>query len=260
VYMAREKARLPALEERRTVSDHVADALREAIIAGQFEDGEELNQVELAASFNVSRVPVREALRRLEAEGLVNAEAHRRAVVIGFDRDRINEAFEIRALLETYALERSAAQLGPADFKELDRICDEADSIEDHHDWLEHNRAFHRAVLEPSGAKTAITLSEQLSHQVERYVRRSGGALHRPKEAGREHRELVAALKAGEVQRAAEILRGHILHTRERVIESLPEPRPWVGPAATENDKADTGSDGTRATRKARPLSDATAD
>src|SRR4051794_10802535 len=69
---------LPALTERRTASDEVADTLREAIIAGTFEDGAELNQVELARHFGVSRVPVREALRRLEAEGLVSAEAHRR--------------------------------------------------------------------------------------------------------------------------------------------------------------------------------------
>src|SRR3954453_6739250 len=90
---------LPALTERRTASDEVADTLRKAIIAGQFDDGEELNQVELAKHFGVSRVPVREALRRLEAEGLVSAEAHRRVVIPGLDRERISEIFEIRAVL-----------------------------------------------------------------------------------------------------------------------------------------------------------------
>src|SRR4051794_22192488 len=67
---------LPPLAERRTASDEVADTLRGAIINGQFDDGQELNQVELARHFGVSRVPVREALRRLQAEGLVTAEAH----------------------------------------------------------------------------------------------------------------------------------------------------------------------------------------
>lgn len=70
---------LPSLTQRQTASDYVADVLREAIISGQFEDGRELNQVELANHFNVSRVPVREALRRLQAEGLVSAD--RKSVV-----------------------------------------------------------------------------------------------------------------------------------------------------------------------------------
>ena len=213
---------LPSLNERRTASDYVAEALRQAIIIGQFADGEELNQVELANHFNVSRVPIREALRRLQAEGLVSAEAHRRAVVVGFNRERIAEVYEIRALLEGYMLERSAAILGKDELAELRRLCDEMDGIEDHNDWLERNHEFHRLLLAPSGATTAMTLVEQLSMQVERYLRRSGG-VHRPKEAGREHRKIVDALRKGDVAKAQEVLRGHILHTRDRVLEALPE-------------------------------------
>jgi DNA-binding GntR family transcriptional regulator len=72
---------LPELTDRRTTSDQIADTLREAILTGEFDDGEELNQVALAKHFNVSRVPIREALRQLQAEGLVTAKAHQRTVV-----------------------------------------------------------------------------------------------------------------------------------------------------------------------------------
>jgi DNA-binding GntR family transcriptional regulator len=165
----------PALRERRTASDYVAEALRSAIFNGQFADGEELNQVELANHFNVSRVPVREALRRLQAEGLVSAEAHRRAVVIGLTHERIVEIFEIRGLLEGYMLEKAAPSLDAARIARLRGLCDEMDSMEDHGAWLERNREFHRVLLEASGARTAMSIVEQLTIQVERYQRRSGG-------------------------------------------------------------------------------------
>ena len=86
--------------EQRTTPDYIADALRVAIYDGQFKDGEELNQVELASYFKVSRVPIREALRQLQAENLVRSIAHRRAVVIGLDLEEMLELIEIRAVLE----------------------------------------------------------------------------------------------------------------------------------------------------------------
>lgn len=213
----------PAPREHRTVADYVAETLRDAIIAGQFEDGEELNQVRLAELFKVSRVPVREALRRLQAEGLISAEAHRRAVVIGLDPSRIAEIFEVRAMLEGLALEQAAVRMTPEQLAELRRLCDDADTVADHDLWLEHNHAFHKALLAPSGAKTTLALVDQLSRQVERYIRRSGRAVERPKEAGREHRQLVEALEANDVEKAREILRDHIMHTRDGVLAAISE-------------------------------------
>jgi len=86
----------PELRDRRTAADHVADAIRAAILTGTFASGATLNQVELAEHFGVSRVPVREALRRLEAEGLVRADAHRLVTVIGLSTERVAEIFDLR--------------------------------------------------------------------------------------------------------------------------------------------------------------------
>ena len=84
------------LDARRTAADVVAEALRDAILGGELKDGERLNQAEIADEFEISRVPVREAIGRLQAEGLVSAEPHRKAIVIGFDQHRMAEVFEIR--------------------------------------------------------------------------------------------------------------------------------------------------------------------
>lgn len=213
---------LPVLAERRTASDEVADTLREAIVTGQFGDGEELNQVELARHFGVSRVPVREALRRLEAEGLLTAEAHRRVVVPGLDRARISEIFEIRALLEGYLLERAAPKLGSDEFAELRAMCDAMDRARGRDAWLEQNSEFHHKLLAPANAPTAIVIVDRLSHQVERYSRRRGGVL-RPETAGREHRDVLDALEHGSVKRAVKALTKHILTTRDAVIAALPD-------------------------------------
>src|SRR5436853_263909 len=101
----------PALRERRTTTDYIASALRTAIYDGQFEDGEELNQVELAQFFNVSRVPIREALRTLQAEGLVRIVAHRKTVVVGLTLDELLQLIELRAVLESHLVFKSAPRL-----------------------------------------------------------------------------------------------------------------------------------------------------
>lgn len=207
----------PALRDRRTASDYVADALREAIFDGRFADGEELNQVELANHFNVSRVPVREALRRLQAEGLVSAEAHRRAVVIGLGADRIAEIFELRQLLEGHMLEKAAPALTSADLVELRRLCDRIDRTPDHAAWLVLNREFHGRLLRVSGARTTMALVEQLTAQVERYLRRSGG-MARTAKAGEEHRRLLDALERGKVSEARRILEQHIGQTYKDLV------------------------------------------
>jgi DNA-binding GntR family transcriptional regulator len=212
---------LPPFAERQTASDHIADAMRQAIVAGQFEDGEVLNQVELAEHFKVSRVPIREALRRLQAEGLVSAEAHRRATVIGLNRELAAEIFAIRALLESFMLERAAKHLTSEDLKALNDLCDVMEKTSDHAEWLAMNHRFHERLLTPGGSPVAMAIVERLSGQVERYLRRSGG-VERAEEAGREHRQILRAIKRGDVDRANEMLSRHIFATWSRVSESLP--------------------------------------
>ena len=119
----------PGLRERKTTTDYLAAALRTAIYDGQFADGEELNQVELANFFGVSRVPIREALRQLQAEGLVQNIAHHRTIVAGLTLAEILELIEMRAVLEVHLLRRSAPGLDRASLERIRRICDEGVTV-----------------------------------------------------------------------------------------------------------------------------------
>src|SRR5689334_23387129 len=119
----------PNLRERKTITDYLAAALRTAIYDGQFEDREALNQVELAEFFGVSRVPIREALRQLQAEGLVQNIAHHKTVVTGMNLAQILEAVEMRAVLEGHLLRKAGKRLEKADIDRLRKICEETDQI-----------------------------------------------------------------------------------------------------------------------------------
>lgn len=205
---------------RRTTSDDIVDALREAISKGQFQDGEELNQVTIAKSFGVSRVPVREALRQLQAEGLVTSQAHMRTVVTGLSLDRVLEVLDLRLMLEAHLLDRAASRLTSQDLDELTSRCDRMEAVDDHQAWLGLNKEFHEFLYSHADADLTRELSRQLAVRVERYLhmRRDSG-VQRIAEANAEHRGIVESLREHDLPRARRELREHILHTRERVIQ-----------------------------------------
>ncbi|MGH8704166.1 MAG: GntR family transcriptional regulator [Burkholderiales bacterium] len=207
----------PALRDRRTTSDYIADALRAAIYDGQFSDGEELNQVELASYFKVSRVPIREALRQLQAENLVRNIAHRRSAVIGLDLEEVLELIEIRAVLEGHLIAKAGPRLDAAALQRLRSLCDEMDRIEDYgYNWVLKNWEFHRTLYHPSGLKAAIALVERLNLGVERYVRRSGG-MKRLRQAAVEHRRILKDVERKDFAAARAHMQEHILQTGEQV-------------------------------------------
>jgi DNA-binding GntR family transcriptional regulator len=207
----------PALRERRTTPDHIADALRAAILDGQFEDGAELNQVELAGYFKVSRVPIREAMRQLQAEHLVKSVAHRRTVVIGLKVEEILELIEIRAVLEGHLIAKAGPRLDVAALERLNELCDEMDRLKDYdYNWVLKNWEFHRTLYQPAESKSAIALIERLHLRVERYVRRSGG-IDRLRHAAAEHRRILRDVRRSDFASARAHMQEHILQTGEQV-------------------------------------------
>ena len=103
------------LRQQRSTPDLIADALREAIVRGIFQEGQSLRQDEIATQFGVSRIPVREALRQLEAEGLVTLHLNRGAMVSALSPAEAQEIFEIRSALEVKAIQLAIPKLTPSD-------------------------------------------------------------------------------------------------------------------------------------------------
>src|SRR5215831_18505414 len=108
--------------QRQSLPSAVADKLREQIIRGEIPEGAQLRQDAIAAQYQVSRIPVREALRQLDAEGLIAIVPNRGAIVPALSPDDIEEIFSIRALLEPEVLKRSIPHLTQEDLAEADAI------------------------------------------------------------------------------------------------------------------------------------------
>jgi DNA-binding GntR family transcriptional regulator len=211
-----------AIRGRKITADYVADALREAIQEGRLADGAVLKQASIAEHLGVSRVPVREAMRHLMAEGLIQSRAHHVAVVRGLSLSRIAEVYDYRALIEGHLTERSVPLLSKGDIDKLKATNKSMQSAETHAAWLRLNAEFHQIILAAAGDETGLELVDRLRMRAERYVRMwSGGeGVQSRKEVKSEHAKIVRLIQAGDAVEARLAIERHIRHTGERVVAS----------------------------------------
>lgn len=200
---------------RSSLPDSVAALLRDRILSGAMPGGTALRQEALAAEFGVSRIPLREAFRRLEAEGLVTIQPHRGAVVADLPLEDADELFSLRALLESdlarYAVPRLTAEdlaAIEAAATEFERAVDSADVAH----WGDANQALHLALYRAAGRPRTIEIVNRLHQQCDRLLRlqllRTIGGGER---AIREHRAIVNAAAAGDAEGTAQLIHQHII-------------------------------------------------
>lgn len=205
---------------RRITADFVADSLREAIQQGTIAVGAVLNQAAIAEHFSVSRVPVREAMRQLFAEGLIELKAHHVAIVRGLTFEHFSEIYDNRALIEGYLLERAVSNIPPEVIKKL-RVKEKAMRLESNHlKWLKLNADFHRTMNQYANDSIGLELITQLKARAERYVNiwSGGQGMHRPEEAGSEHVEILDRISEGDAVGARMAVERHIRSTGERLV------------------------------------------
>lgn len=212
---------LPPPVPRRTAGAMVADSLRQAILAGDLKPGTPLRQEELAAHFAVSRMPVRDALRRLAAEALVDLEPHKGARVARLSMADARDVMAIRLGLEPQALRLSLPRLTRADFDRAERLLRKMDGSDNlaRHGAL--NAAFHGCLMARCAAPRLSALVGEHLAAADRYMRFGLGVLDHRGPSQREHRALLAAARAGEVERAAVLLEAHIRRGGEILIAFL---------------------------------------
>lgn len=198
------------LRQYKTTPTLLADALRTAILRGILKGGQVLRQEELAASFGVSRMPLREAFRQLEAEGLLTIYPHKGAVVTELSALEAQELYEIRLALETTALAKAIPNLTPAHLVRAEKLLNQADGESDIGRWGELNWQFHAALYQAAGRPRLLAMLERLHLSVDRYMRLELAALdYRPRSQA-EHRELLQACRQGDSDRALKLLQEHI--------------------------------------------------
>lgn len=209
--------------ENRTLRQQVADHLREEILSARLPPGAELGEVALARSLGISRGPLREALGQLAAEGLVTIVPRRGAVVKRLTRQEFIDAYEVREALESLAIKLAVPRLSVADKAELHRMCEQMERAATPGDWdrfFEFNRQFHARLVRASGNSKLEEVHSQLVAQMGRLMRQSVQLRGGFERSAAEHRAILAAVDAGDPERAAELLEEHI-EVPQRVLRSL---------------------------------------
>lgn len=217
----RTSTRMPR-QRQGTAPDTIAATLRAEIVSGETKPGTLLRQENLAARFAVSRIPVRDALRLLEAEGLVTIATNRGAQVTQLSRDEVAEIFHLRMLLECNCLEVAIPRMGDADLDRIERIRQRAEIDAATPEWNAGDYAFHEALYRPSGHDRQIEMIRSLRTTSDLYA-----AAHRalPKERKRwlaDHRAIVAACLAKRTADAAAALTAHLVAARDFVLGQMP--------------------------------------
>jgi len=196
-------------EPEETVASKITRILAERIVSGALAPGEKLRQDHIAAEFGASHVPVREAFRRLEAQGLAVSEPRRGVRVAAFDPAEMREVAEMRSALEALALRHAVPHLTAAMLAEAERAADEADRCRDIRSWEAANRRFHRLLLAPCGMPRLLRAIDDLHAASARFLFGSSAAAWEPR-VDVEHRAILAALRRGDADAACATLARHV--------------------------------------------------
>ncbi|MGY3691709.1 DNA-binding GntR family transcriptional regulator [Bradyrhizobium sp. USDA 3240] len=209
-----------------SVSETLYGRLREGILTGVFPPGVVLRQEELAQRLGASRVPLREAMTRLEVEGLVVLRPRRGYAVLSLDRSEIQEIFELRAAVEEHLAGVAAKTRTDEDvlavsqaLARMERISARSPSRTDK--WLDANSEFHTLLLSSAHRRHASRFASMLRDQVEPYIRVEINLTKDVDEAEIEHRAMFDALQAGDAARLRKLCRQHCENTATRLIRAI---------------------------------------
>jgi len=201
----------------------VTASLREAILQGYFEPGEKLDQDRIAEELEVSRTPVREAMRRLESEGFVEVRPHYGAFMAKISPQDIREVYEIRSLLETEAVRQVTPLMTESVLDELDRLLAETEAQFDAGDSAKHLESdvhFHETLVDFVENRLLKEVLDGLTNRISvirRFAQLQPG--YHMIESFKEHRVILEAIRQRDPEQAAELMRVHLERSALRIQE-----------------------------------------
>ncbi|VVP28879.1 hypothetical protein PS850_04288 [Pseudomonas fluorescens] len=202
----------------------IEETLRAAILDGRIPCGAALRQQDLADLFGVSRMPVREALRQLEAQSLLNVIAHKGAVVAPLVQGDAVETYALRILLESEALRLSIPLLTSDDFQQAARYIDELETQHDYTEIGRLNRLFHMSLYSKAPNRRLLKLVEDGLNEEERFLRFNLEAMGLGKLSQEDHRAMLRAVEDRDVERSVKMLEQHLNRGVEVITRYLDSP------------------------------------
>lgn len=212
----------PSFRKPTTLSVEIARHLREAIIRGELAAGEKINESRVTRELSLSRSPVREALRILEAEGLVTLEPHRGAHVRAASEADLEEIFDVRLMIESHGLRRDVHRVTPEAIAPLRRAVEDARAAlaaADLEGWHQASLRFHDGLVALAANRHLTRLHEELKTSLRRY--QITGPSGEPERFQVEHDAILDALEQGRIERGAELVAAHVTNLKEALIKAV---------------------------------------
>ncbi|WP_289036536.1 GntR family transcriptional regulator [uncultured Roseibium sp.] len=213
---------------RQSLPDAIASDIRERILNGELEEGLTIRQEALAEEYSVSRMPVREALKRLDAEGLVQLTNNLGATVTKHSLDEIGEIFDLRILIEVDLFRRAIPAMTPAHLQKCEEILEAMESSYDADDvgkWGALNYDYHSALYAAANRGLTNDVLHRINLQSDRYVRMHLSVMEQRDPAAKEHRDLLEFARAGKADEACDVLTRHIAQTKKNLLRLMIDKR-----------------------------------
>jgi len=202
-----------------SLPERLRESIEEDIATGKLLPGTRLDEVELATRFGVSRTPIREALRLLLGEGLVETRPHRGAVVAQVTPQRLIEMFEVMAELEAMCARLAARRMSDEELAEIEaahEACRGSAAARDADAYFYANERFHYAIYAASHNTFLFEQAAALQRKLRPYRRLQLRVRNRPQRSFEEHQAILDALRAGDAERAVQTIRAHVVVQGER--------------------------------------------
>jgi DNA-binding GntR family transcriptional regulator len=215
------------VQKKEKLKEKVYSTMKKRILSFELKPGERFFETEIAENIGVSRTPIREALSRLEQEGLIKSLPKRGYAVSDVTAREIEELYEIREALEVLALRAAAKMYHKNDWKRLEQILHIQTGQNGEHseklhtpDFDEAHR-FHEEVIRISGKETLRQIYNMVSDKINRFQRMDLFHTDRAGTSHKEHIEIVKLLKQGKVEEAVDATRGHVRHSKDTILNFL---------------------------------------
>lgn len=209
---------------RQSLPDVIANDIRERILNGQLVEGETIRQENLATEYDVSRMPIREALKKLDAEGLVILTNNRGASVVKHSLCEIGELFDLRTLVELELFRLAIPKMTLKHFDQCEDLLRQMDlsyAANDVLRWGDLNYRFHASLYAAAERTLTMDLLHRVNLQSDRYVRMHLSVLHQLDNAKQDHLKLLTLAQAGDVSGGCEFLRTHIQRTKSQLLQLI---------------------------------------
>jgi DNA-binding GntR family transcriptional regulator len=220
---------LQAFQERKSLGEHVFESLKHSIIRGKISPGEWLVESHIAETLGISRTPVREAIHKLEREGLIERQPRGGFTVLGLDRDDIEETFGIRSVLEGYAARLAAVKHEAQELKDLENKIDEFQKALDRKKMNRLpaiNTEFHDLLYSLSKSPKLINMINALRDQIYRYREMILKERKFATTSNLDHKNMLKYIRKRDAEGAERLVRDHILRGQEMVLKEYDRQRP----------------------------------